>query len=121
MRRAVLRSACLGSHCRKAFDTVAPYPGKEVSEINKPNDSHHISLHDLRAGELSQNQLDGKIDEQLKWQVLSNILNEFWHEGQRHELTREQQDERIIKLMDRVYTRCPKCQSGNRSGKQDSR
>src|SRR3972149_3228542 len=55
--------------------------------FNQPTDSHHIALHDLRAGELSQNQLDGIVNKQLERQKLGNVLNEFWHEGERHELT----------------------------------
>src|SRR5688572_6561275 len=119
MRRVVSMCAYLRSHCGKAFHAVAPYPVKYCDGNNQPNDSHHISLHNLRAGELSQNQLDGIVNEQLEWQKLGNILNEFWHEGKRHELTREQQDERVIEFMNRIYTRRPEGEGGDRCRKQE--
>ena len=80
--------------------------------------SDHISLHYLRAGELSQNQLDGEVDQQLEWQELGNILDEFWHECERHKLTGEQQDQCIIELMDRIDACGPEGERCDRSRQQ---
>src|SRR5215211_3969555 len=118
MRRAVLTCSSLRSHRRVAFYAITPYPVKSSDGDNQPDGSHHVSLHNLRAGELPQDQLDRKVNQQLERQKLGDILNELWHEGERHKLTGEQQDQRVIKLVNRIDARRPEGERCDGGGKQ---
>src|SRR5690242_6264636 len=77
-------SISLRSHGREAFDASAPDQPKKRQGDQEPDDLERKVARDLLRRELSQNQLDRKVDSQLKGQVLRNLLNQRRQQSERH-------------------------------------
>src|SRR5262245_60174891 len=94
-------ASALGAHGGEALDTPAPDQLEQCQPDHEPQQPQREVADNRVVRDAPQDELDRKVDSQLERQILRDLLYGLRQQLKRHEQPTKQDEQRIIKLVER--------------------